>query len=74
MVQFLEGNYVLVRGKLKDAIGGRVEDRIASPHMLFAQFFDNLCSGSNLVADDFASNGLLEGFYEVRRKAMWIGG
>ena len=74
MVQFPKGDYVLMRGKLKNAIGRCVEDRKASTHMLFAQFFDDLCAGSSLVADDFASNGLFEGFYEVKGKAMWIGG
>src|SRR5436305_15329388 len=74
MVQFLKGDYVLMCSKLKNAIGGGVEDRKASTHMLFAQFFDDLCSGGSLVADDFAFNGLLEGFYQVRGKAMWISG
>src|SRR6266699_2605318 len=75
MVQFLKGDYVLMRGKLKNAIGRCVEDRKASTHMLFAQFFDDLCAGSSLVADDFASNGLFQGASPIIAVDMciWIG-
>src|SRR6266571_4655080 len=65
VVQFGEGNDILVGSHLKDTIGGGIEDGIASAYMLFAEFFDDLSAGGCFVADDFAANGVFKCSHEV---------
>jgi hypothetical protein len=41
-VLLVEGNHVFVRGNLKDAVGGGVDDRLPGPDVLRAQPLNDL--------------------------------
>ena len=50
-VQLRDGNHVLMGGDLKDAVGGRVDNRLARPDVLLTEPVDDLGAGGHDVTD-----------------------
>ena len=63
-----DGNHVLVRGDLKDAVAGRVDDRKAGADVFFAKFLDDFGAGGGLVAERAAADAALEFGDQLRGK------
>src|SRR5580692_5868926 len=59
-VKLGDGNYVFMRGNLKNAVARGVNDREARSNVFLAQLFDDFRSGSRLVADRLAADGAFE--------------
>ena len=59
-----------MRGHLKDAVGGSVDDRFAGAHVLLAQFLDDLGSGRRAIAERAAPDAALELLHDLGRKAV----
>src|SRR5581483_2590901 len=60
-----------MRRYLKDAIGRCVDDRLPGAHVLFAQFLDDLSTGSGAIAERAASDARFEFAHQFGRKAVW---
>jgi len=71
-VQLLQRDHVFVRGDLKHAVGGRVDDPRPRAHLPFAQFGDNLRAGRRFVADDRAAGRRFEGADQFRGETVRI--
>ena len=61
-------DHVFMRGDLKHAVGRRIDDRLAGPHVLGAEPVDDLGAGGDHVAQGAAANAPLELGDELRRK------
>ena len=57
---------------LKDAVGRRVDDRLARPHVFNAQLLDNLGSGRRAIAERAAADAAFERFHDLGRKAARV--
>src|SRR6266550_3894670 len=60
MVELGNWNHLFMRGDLKHAVARRVHNRLTRSHMFFAQFLDDLRTGSRLVSDRFPSDLFLK--------------
>src|SRR5882762_3034735 len=65
-------NHLFMRGDLKHAIARRVHNRLARPHVFFAQLLDNLRTGCWLVSDRLLANLLLEFFDQISRESVFV--
>ena len=68
-VKFPQRNHLFVRGYLEDAVGRRVDDGRARPHVRSPQFLDDLGARSGLVAERAAPGAPLEFTHDIGRKA-----
>ena len=68
-VQFRHRHDLFVRRDLEDAVGRRVHDQRAGPHVLGSEFVDDRCPGGRDVAQDAASRQPGELREHVRREA-----
>ncbi len=57
---------------LKNAVGRRVDDRLARAHVLFAELLDNLGSGSSAIAERAAADAAFELLHDLGRKAVRV--
>ena len=62
-----------MRRDLEHAVGRRVHDGRAGPHMFSTEPIDDLGSGRNDIAENRAPDPLFEVGDEVRRKSLWVG-
>ncbi len=69
-VELEERDHFFVRGHLKNAVGGGVDNGRAGADVLFAQLLDDLRAGGGFVAQRVASDTALEGLHHFGRKAM----
>ena len=71
-IKLRDRNHIFMRGNLKNAVAGRVHNRLARVHMLFTQLLDNLRSRRRLVADRLSPDPFLEGFNHITRESMFV--
>ena len=70
VVERVDRNHRFVRGDLKDAVGGRVDDRRAGPHVLGAEPRDDLRARRHVVAERGALDAPFELADQVRGKSV----
>ena len=61
-----------MRGDLKNAVAGRVDDRKAGAHVLFAKFLDDFRAGRGLVAERAAADLPFEFRDQPLRKSVRV--
>ena len=72
VVELLERDRLLVGGDLEDRVGGRVDDPLAGPLVLFSELLDDLRSRGGPVADDPAARLVHERVDHLVREAMRV--
>ena len=73
-IQLGDRDHILVRGDLKYAVAGGINDGIAGASVLVAEFLENLSSGCRFIAKSSAANLTLEFCNYIWRKTVGING
>ena len=72
-VELVKRDRLLVRGDLKDGVGGRIDDPLAGPLVFLAELFDDVRPRGGLVAEHPAPRPVGELLDDLERKSMWEG-
>jgi hypothetical protein len=72
LIELFQRNHFLVRGYLKNAVGGRVDNRTRGANVFFAELFYDLSPGGRFVTKNLAPDSLLELIDNSPRKTIGV--
>src|SRR5687768_10486915 len=73
LIKALYRYHLFVGGDLKHRIGGRIDDRLSGPDMLFAKLFDYLSARCGNISQDTRHRGVFDKTtYYLRRKSIRV--